>query len=121
MSDIQAMQAQLVDDIAAAADLDALEALRVAALGKSGSVSALLKTLGGMSPEERQSEGPRIHALREAVHRGQIGRFVYNAALRVARARHQQQRLWRRAGSDKHIRVQYWRVQWPFFYSRHTF
>ena len=67
MSDMEAMQAQLVSDIATAADLDALEALRVAALGKSGTVSALLKTLGGMSPEERQSEGPRIHGLREAV------------------------------------------------------
>jgi phenylalanyl-tRNA synthetase alpha chain len=54
-------------DIAAAADLAALETVRVAALGKSGEVTALLKTLGGMSPEQRQSEGPRIQALREAV------------------------------------------------------
>jgi len=67
MSDYPAMQARLVADIGAAADLDALEALRVAALGKAGSVSALLKTLGGMSPEERQTQGPQIHALREAV------------------------------------------------------
>ena len=37
-------------------------------LGKQGSVSALLKTLGGDErPSERQAEGPRIHALREAV------------------------------------------------------
>ena len=67
MSDIGAMQAGLVSDIAAAGDLDALEALRVAALGKTGSVTALLKTLGGMTAEERQQQGPRIHALREAV------------------------------------------------------
>ena len=67
MSDIGAMQAGLVNDIAAASDLDALEALRVAALGKAGTVTALLKTLGGMSPDERQQQGPRIHALREAV------------------------------------------------------
>lgn len=53
--------------IAAATDLDALEALRVELLGKAGSVSALLKTLGAMSPEERQSEGPKIHGLRESV------------------------------------------------------
>jgi phenylalanyl-tRNA synthetase alpha chain len=50
-----------------AADLGALEEIRVSALGKSGSVTGLLKTLGAMSPEERQVEGPRIHALREAV------------------------------------------------------
>ncbi len=53
--------------IAQAADLDALEALRVAFLGKQGSISGLLKTLGGMSPDERKEEGPKIHALRESV------------------------------------------------------
>jgi phenylalanyl-tRNA synthetase alpha chain len=53
--------------IAAADDLDSLEALRVEFLGKQGSISGLLKTLGGMSPEQRQVEGPRIHALRESV------------------------------------------------------
>ena len=54
-------------NIAAAADLEALEALRIAYLGKQGSISALLKTLGAMSPEQRQDVGPRIHALREGV------------------------------------------------------
>lgn len=62
---------QLRDDLLAAVDAattpEAIEALRVAALGKAGSVTGLLKTLGGMTPEQRQSEGPRIHALREAV------------------------------------------------------
>jgi phenylalanyl-tRNA synthetase alpha chain len=67
MSDIQAIQTRLVDDIAAASDLDTLEALRVAALGKAGSITALLKSLGAMTPDERQVQGPQIHALREAV------------------------------------------------------
>jgi phenylalanyl-tRNA synthetase alpha chain len=67
MSDIQAIQTRLVDDIAAAADLDAIEALRVSALGKAGTITALLKTLGGMTPDERQAKGPEIHALRETV------------------------------------------------------
>jgi phenylalanyl-tRNA synthetase alpha chain len=53
--------------IAAAPDLPALEAARVAALGKQGAITQLLKTLGGMTPEQRQAEGPRIHALREQV------------------------------------------------------
>ena len=39
--------------IAAAATLDALEAVRIALLGKQGSISALLKTLGSMTPEQR--------------------------------------------------------------------
>ena len=53
--------------IAAATDLDSLERLRVEFLGKQGSISGLLKTLGGMSPDQRQSEGPQIQALREQV------------------------------------------------------
>ena len=65
--DYAATGQEALSRIAAAYDLDALEALRVAFLGKQGSISALLKTLGGMSPEQRQTEGPQIHALREAV------------------------------------------------------
>jgi len=53
--------------IAGAEGAEALEALRVELLGKQGSVSALLKTLGAMTPEQRQSEGPQIHGLREKV------------------------------------------------------
>ncbi|MGN6818817.1 MAG: phenylalanine--tRNA ligase subunit alpha [Sphingomonas sp.] len=68
------MQADLLAQIAAAGTPDAIEAVRVSALGKSGSVTGLLKTLGGMSPEERQTTGPRIHALREAVTEALTGR-----------------------------------------------
>ena len=53
--------------IAAAQSAEALETQRVAALGKAGWVSALLKTLGQLSPEERQVEGPRIQSLRAEV------------------------------------------------------
>jgi phenylalanyl-tRNA synthetase alpha chain len=53
--------------ITASSTLEALDTERVAALGKQGWVSAMLKTLGGMSPEQRQVEGPRINGMREAV------------------------------------------------------
>jgi phenylalanyl-tRNA synthetase alpha chain len=53
--------------IDAAADLAAIEALRVEYLGKQGSVSALLKTLGAMSADERLEKGPQIQGLRQAV------------------------------------------------------
>jgi len=66
-SDLESLKAEWLGRIDAAADLPALEAARVAALGKQGAVTGLLKTLGAMSPEARQSEGPRIHGLREAV------------------------------------------------------
>jgi phenylalanyl-tRNA synthetase alpha chain len=65
--DLDQLKTDLLGAIDAASGPDALEAVRVHALGKSGAVTALLKTLGGMSPEERQSQGPRIHGLREAV------------------------------------------------------
>jgi phenylalanyl-tRNA synthetase alpha chain len=57
----------MLDRIAAADTLSDLEALRVSALGKSGSITALLKSLGGMDAETRAVEAPKIHALREAV------------------------------------------------------
>lgn len=66
MSDLDQLKSDLLGAIGSA-DLAGLEDIRVSALGKSGSVTGLLKTLGGMSPEERQTTGPRIHALREAV------------------------------------------------------
>ncbi len=65
--DYAATGQEALSRIESAGDLDALESLRVEFLGKQGSISGLLKTLGKMSPEERQSEGPKIHALREAV------------------------------------------------------
>ncbi len=65
--DYEGIGTEARERITAAQDLPAVEALRIALLGKAGSISALLKTLGGMSPEARASEGPRIHALREGV------------------------------------------------------
>ncbi|GEM70789.1 phenylalanine--tRNA ligase subunit alpha [Sphingomonas aquatilis] len=68
--DLDTLRGQLIAAIESAASLDALEAVRVEALGKQGSVTTLLKTLGKMSPDERQVEGPRINGLREAVATG---------------------------------------------------
>ena len=61
------LEADLTAAIAAATDLAALEAVRVSALGKSGAVSDLLKSLGGMSPDERREQGPLINGLRDRV------------------------------------------------------
>ncbi|MBI1200185.1 MAG: phenylalanine--tRNA ligase subunit alpha [Phenylobacterium sp.] len=67
MTDLTAMQADLSARVTAAADLAALEAIRVEALGKQGSISELLKSLGKMSPDERREQGPKINGLRDAV------------------------------------------------------
>ena len=67
MNEMQKLEQDTLGAIAAASDEAALEAVRVAALGKSGSVSALLKTLGGMTPESRKEQGPLINGLKERV------------------------------------------------------
>ena len=67
MSDLYDLEKQLLGDVAAASDEAALEAIRVSALGKKGSISELLKTLGAMSPEERKVKGPQINGLRDRV------------------------------------------------------
>ena len=67
MSDLEQLERQILEDIAAAADEPAIEAVRVAALGEKGSVSEKLKTLGSMTPEERQAQGPAINGLKNRV------------------------------------------------------
>ena len=67
MTDIEELRAHYLVAIEACAGLEALEAVRVEALGKQGRVTALLKTMGALSPDERQVQGPAIHGLREAV------------------------------------------------------
>src|SRR4051794_23537074 len=67
VSDLAKLEQSILDQIAAAGDEAALEAVRVAALGKKGSISALLSTLGKMSPDERKTEGARINLAKETV------------------------------------------------------
>lgn len=67
MTDLSKLEADLAGRITTAADLAALEAIRVEALGKSGSISELLKTLGRMTPDERREQGPKINGVRDAV------------------------------------------------------
>jgi phenylalanyl-tRNA synthetase alpha chain len=67
MTDLTKLEAELAAAVEAASDLAALEAVRVAALGKSGSISELLKTLGAISPDERRERGPLINGLRDRI------------------------------------------------------
>ena len=61
------MSDALLDRIAAADDLAELDSVRVSLLGKSGEITAKLKSLGTMDAETRAREAPKIHALREKV------------------------------------------------------
>jgi phenylalanyl-tRNA synthetase alpha chain len=61
---IELLRDQISADIAASETLQALDSVRVGALGKKGSVSALLATLGKMTPDERKIAGPAINGLK---------------------------------------------------------
>jgi phenylalanyl-tRNA synthetase alpha chain len=67
MTDLDTLEGDLLRQVADAADEAALDAVRVAALGKKGSVSELLKTLGAMTPDARKARGPLINGLRDRV------------------------------------------------------
>src|SRR5262245_54134166 len=67
MSDIAKLEKDILASVASAKDEATLEAVRIAALGKNGSVSALLKTLGTMSADERKIQGPAINGLKDRV------------------------------------------------------
>ncbi|HEX6410984.1 MAG TPA: phenylalanine--tRNA ligase subunit alpha [Sphingomicrobium sp.] len=62
-----ASDTDILDQIRSAPDLGALDQLRVSVLGKSGSITARLKSLGAMDPDTRAAEAPKIHAMREEV------------------------------------------------------
>ena len=67
MTDLATLEAEIVSAVQASADLAGLDAVRVTVLGKSGSISALLKGLGSMGPDERREQGPLINGLRDRV------------------------------------------------------
>lgn len=67
MSTIDQLTAKALQQIAEAGDLDALDALRVALLGKSGEITLQLKQLGTLGPEQRKLAGEAINHAKDAV------------------------------------------------------
>lgn len=67
MSEIQSLTTQALAQIASAQTPDAVEALRVALLGKSGQVTALLKALGTLPADQRKAAGESINRARDAI------------------------------------------------------
>jgi phenylalanyl-tRNA synthetase alpha chain len=66
-ADLAALERAILARVAAAPDDQALESERISALGKKGAVSELLKSLGAMSPEERQVMGPALNGLKDRI------------------------------------------------------
>ncbi|TCT24312.1 phenylalanine--tRNA ligase subunit alpha [Thiobaca trueperi] len=64
---IQSLQETAIERIAQSADLMALDQVRVRYLGKSGELTALLKRLGTLPPEERPAAGQEINQAKVVV------------------------------------------------------
>ncbi|SHF19613.1 phenylalanine--tRNA ligase subunit alpha [Thermomonas hydrothermalis] len=67
MSEIETLTARALADIADATSPEALEALRVTLLGKQGAITAQLKALGTLPPDQRKSAGEAINRVRDTI------------------------------------------------------
>jgi len=64
MDDLSTIRSEALGAVEKAADLAALDAVRVAVLGKKGSVTGLMKTLGTLAPEQRKEFGAKVNQLK---------------------------------------------------------
>ena len=91
MEDLNQLQTQYLEQIAEAADLAALEQLRVAALGKKGAVTQRMKGLGGLTPDERRTAGQALNRVKDSLaeaieaRRGSLEDQALSAALQTDR------------------------------------
>ena len=67
MESLGDIRSEALAAVQAAADLASLEATRVAALGRNGRITGLMKTLGTLDPSERKAAGARFNALKDEV------------------------------------------------------
>lgn len=67
MDDIDALERELLGEIETASDDAVLDAVRVAALGRKGRITQLMKGLGAMTPEERKVHGPALNGLKDRI------------------------------------------------------
>ena len=67
MDNVDALRAELLAEVAQAGDLEALEQVRITALGKKGRITERMKTLGGLNPDARRAAGQALNAVKDAV------------------------------------------------------
>ena len=67
MQDLETLRDELMATVGGADSVQALEDVRVAALGKKGSITAMMKGLGGLDAEERKQAGQALNALKTEV------------------------------------------------------
>ena len=74
MNQVTDLQTRALAEISASDDLQQLDDLRVRYLGKKGEVTAQLKSLGSMEPEQRRSYGQQVNAVRDALNQAIVAR-----------------------------------------------
>ncbi len=67
MDNLDRLRSDLLDGINGAQDLDAVERLRVDALGRKGRITELMKRIGGLGPDERKEAGQALNVLKSEV------------------------------------------------------
>ena len=67
LEELEALKSEALGAVKAAADAASLEAARVKYLGRSGSVTAVMKSLKDVAPADRPAFGKAANALRQAV------------------------------------------------------
>jgi phenylalanyl-tRNA synthetase alpha chain len=73
-TDLAALERALTDEIAAAADLAAIERVRIAALGKKGRLPELMAKLGTLPGDERKAFGQAVNGLKTRISEALEGR-----------------------------------------------
>lgn len=74
MSELESFESETLNGIEAAGNEAALETIRVGVLGKKGTLSAQMKTLGKMTAEERAIQGPALNSLKNKVNEAIIAK-----------------------------------------------
>ncbi len=67
MQNLDTLKKEIIETVTAANDIGTLEDVRVSALGKKGSVTGLMQTLGNLSPEQRKEMGQALNLLKNDI------------------------------------------------------
>jgi len=67
MDDLKELRREVLDAVAAAGNIPALEEVRVSALGKKGRLTALMKGLGGLDAEARREAGAALNVVKDEI------------------------------------------------------
>ena len=85
-TDLTSLETALLAEIAGAGDLDAIERVRIAALGKKGQIPELMARLGTLPADQRKTFGQAVNGLKTRVGEALEGRKTATGARRPQRA-----------------------------------